>query len=112
MEQKQQVKYTQPEKIDWNSVNLEHEIDWDNIDFLTFEWDNDKKILTIFREEYIPQMGGLKPILAYKQNFVRLVEEFQGGKELIKNTDEKMLFDIALAIARGAKIPLQTGAIQ
>lgn len=103
------IKHTNPANIDWDSVSLEHDIDWDNIDFLTFEWDKENNLINIFREKYIPQIGGLKPILAYSQNFVRLVKEFKGGEELINQTDDQLLFDIGMSLARGAEIPIAIG---
>ena len=102
-------KYTDGATIDWSSItDPEKQIDWDNINFLTHESSEGK--LVIKRHSSIPQFGGLVPILAYRKNFLRYLENFPGGKEMSESFDDGLLWDMSMTLARGGEIPFGTQA--
>ena len=98
------MKYTRPEKISWDAINPETDIDWDNIDFLKVVVTDDNGI-EIRRYESIPQFGGLVPIMAYAKNLKRMILRFDGGDEVLKTIDNGLLFDMGMTLSRGGSIP-------
>ena len=102
-------KYTMPENINWDNIDIEKDIDWDNIDFLFVEVTDDN-VIEIKRYESIPQFGGLIPIMAYAKNLKRMILRFKGGDEVLKTIDDNLLLDMAMTLARGGSIPFGMGA--
>ena len=109
------MKLTKANEIDWETVDIEHDIDWDNIDFLTHEWREGGggfrhfpnypcMQLVIKRMDSIPQIGGLMPILAYQRNFLRYMKQFQGAGEAISSLDGGLLWDMSMTLARGGEV--------
>ena len=100
------MKYTDGKNIPWNDIDIETDIDWDNIQFLTHE-ETDNGIV-IKRLSNIPQIGGLYPILAYRGNFLRYLKQFVGGEEIANSLDQGLLWDMSLTLSRGGVIPFST----
>ena len=78
-------------------------IDWKHIDFLTAVKGDGQ--LIIQRASNIPQYGGLVVVIAYQNNFIRVIESL-GGQNLIDSLDDGILWGIAMCLARGGSVPL------
>ena len=104
-------------KTDPNNINFDDPkdfalIDWDNIDFLVGYMNDDQTEYIITRRDNVPQIGGFRTIIAYKENLRRLLFSLENptrGSEVWEVLNGNQLFDISFQLARGAKIkfPLQ-----
>ena len=106
------IKKTDPNNINFADPDEFKLIDWDNIDFLVGYMNDEQTEFIIHRRDSVPQIGGFKTIIAYKENLRRLLCKLQNplrGAEVWKVLDGNQLFDISYQLARGSKIkfPLQ-----
>ena len=97
---------TDPEKIDWDTVDVAKDINWNGIDFLEIIKRKGKHVIA--RHPSVRQCGGLVPILAYQKNLLRVLERCEGGDAFIEEINKRgLLFDMAMTLARGFDLPIE-----
>ena len=97
---------TAPDKIDWDTVDMTKDINWNKIEFLVVSERDGKPYLHLHPK--VPQIGGFGGTLAIQMNLVRFMEDHvEGGDKFIDMAHERgALFDIAMMLTNGGELPL------
>jgi hypothetical protein len=97
---------TDPDKIDWDTVDMTKDINWNKIEFLVVSERDGKPYL--HRHPKVPQITGLGGVLAYQFNLIRFMQDHvEGGDKFIDMAQEQgALFDIARMLTNGGELPL------
>ena len=101
----EEINLTDPNNINWDEDF--NRIDWNNIDFIVGSLSECGNFLIIKRKDCVPQIGGLRTIIAYKENLRRFLIDLQnpsGGAELWNSLDGNQLFDLSFQLARGQSL--------
>lgn len=97
---------TAPDKIDWDTVDMTKDINWNKIEFLVVSEREGKHYLHLHPK--VPQIGGFGGTLAIQMNLVRFMQDHvEGGDKFIDMAHERgALFDIAMMLTNGGELPL------
>lgn len=98
---------TNPDEIDWNTIDPMVDINWREIDFLVAVERDGKWFLR--RHESVPHFTGFAPVLAYQLNFVRfMLENCENGEAIVEEGSRQgVLTMTGHFLANGGELPLE-----